>query len=166
MLCSKLKIKKKNKGLLFYHSVWFRPGRIKTNYLIKSHEWWLGLGSCLNISVRPKSRHWRNNPNIIGSQCSHDTIERDDMKEIHSQAQVLRGYILPKDINGISKPLTFIISCRDSLDIPLLSLLMTMISLCDIPTSDMANYLFSFVNFKRFRDLIKNMSCTLKIWSW
>ena len=35
------------------------------------------------------------NPNIIGSQCSHDTIERDDMKEIHSQAQVLRGYILP-----------------------------------------------------------------------
>ena len=85
----------KHKGLSFYHSVWFRPGRIKTNYLIKSHEWWLGPGSCLNISVRPKSRHWRNNPNIIGSQCSHDTIERDDMKEIHSQAQVLRGYILP-----------------------------------------------------------------------
>ena len=114
----------KHKGLSFYHSVWFRPGRIKTNYLIKSHEWWLGLGSCLNISVRPKSRHWRNNPNIIGSQCSHDTIERDDMTEIHSQAQVLRGYILPKDINGISKPLTFIISCRDSLDIPLQSLIL------------------------------------------
>ena len=33
----------KHKGLSFYHSVWFRPGRIKTNYLIKSHEWWLGL---------------------------------------------------------------------------------------------------------------------------
>ena len=33
----------KHKGLSFYHLVWFRPGRIKTNYLIQSHEWWLGL---------------------------------------------------------------------------------------------------------------------------
>ena len=86
----------KHKGLSFYHSVWFRPGRIKTNYLIKSHEWWLGR-DCEDQDredsapqyPRLKTRHWRNLALLVLMTSLAEMTRR-----IHS-SQILRGYILP-----------------------------------------------------------------------